>query len=110
METEKVGPPPGRATFGDATTVASSDVLWRSTCTLRARWLGGAPFRGAFLIAPRGQTAYRIVNVRRVNPRRNVRRYAFVLIVERWLLEDVPGDALVFEWRWDRRSRSRRGS
>jgi hypothetical protein len=79
----------------------------RRRCILRARWFGEEPSCGAFLMAPRGRTAYCIVNVRRIDPRRNSKRYGFVLEVERWLPEDVPAFATIFEWHWDKRQKRR---
>lgn len=70
---------------------------------IKARWPRGAPHVGEFFASPRGRWIYRIVGIRRIDPRKSVNRYGFDLTCERWLPEDLPQDAIVNEWRRDGR-------
>ena len=68
-----------------------------TSCTLTAIWWDGPPpLDGAFLLT-RGGSAYRIEDVRQ-NPSGSYR-----LRCTRWPRDEVPDDAMTFEWRWSKR-------
>jgi hypothetical protein len=74
---------------------------------LRARWSSAEPPEaGQFFASARGRWIYRIVDVKRIDPRKNVRRYGYILTCERWLPEDVPDEAQIRPWAWDRREKA----
>lgn len=77
-------------------------------CKLTARWPGIDPPRpGQFLKAPRGRTAYEIVEVRQ-RKSTGQRNYNLLLICNRWRPADVPEGATIRAWYWDKRQKTRR--
>jgi len=74
---------------------------------IRARWGGYTPEEGTWFASARGRFVYRVAAVRRIDPRQNRHRYAYALTCERWSPEDVPAEAAVQPWKWDRRKRRR---
>lgn len=79
--------------------------------TLRARWTGPAPRVGDYLASPtRPRFAYRVTGVTRRDPlvrwdagrKAEVRRLA--IEVDRVPIAELPKNARVHEWRWDKRA------
>lgn len=71
-----------------------------STPSLRFRWEGELPRVGQFLKAPRGRTAYEIVAIRsRPGDHGDVGTFK----VARWTPSEVPPEATVHPWQWDKR-------
>lgn len=74
-------------------------------CTLTARWPGTPPGPGQFLKSPgpRARYAYEITAVKRIDPKKNKGRYNLRLVCVRWQPSEVPPEATIHEWHWDRR-------
>lgn len=78
-----------------------------ATCKLTARWsvrLSGEPRPGVLFGAPRGRTIYEIVSARRIERRRRG-GYNFLLTCVRHARGDIPPEATVLHWAWDKRAR-----
>lgn len=78
--------------------------------TLRARWAGSPPRIGDYLMsAVRPRYAYRVREVihrdRRVtwDPVTKAEQHRLELAVDRLAASDVPRDARVHAWKWDKR-------
>lgn len=79
--------------------------------TLRARWLGPPPRPGDYLMSPvRPRYAYRVEAIhqtsRRVlwDPWAKKEQRKLSIAVERVAIGDVPKNARVHAWRWDKRA------
>lgn len=75
-------------------------------CKLTARWGRGAPpAPGQFIKSqsPRARYAYEITAVKRIDPTKNKGRYNYRLTCVRWQPSEVPAEATVHLWVWDKR-------
>jgi hypothetical protein len=71
---------------------------------LPARWHGDPPRAGDYLKSPgRARVAYRVLEARRKDPRRNRMRYGYVFTVVRVAVDAIPKNARVCDWYWDPR-------
>lgn len=70
-------------------------------CTLSAIWSGKPPVPGQYLMAPRGRTAFLIVEV--IGPSRPDTKHDFRLRCERRRPSELTPDDVVHSWRWHSR-------
>lgn len=76
--------------------------------TLNMTWRGERPTVGCFLRTARGRTAYEITGIRAVkSTMKTLGCRRLVLTCRRWEPKEVPDEATVFEFTWNRRTRSR---
>lgn len=64
-------------------------------------WEGELPRMGEYLLAERGRTAFKVVEIRR--PRKAGAAYVARFGVERTPRAALPPDAVVHGWRWGSR-------
>ena len=85
---------------------------------LRARWTGAPPRIGDYLMSPtRPRYAYRVCAIDaaadravRWDPELKLEVRRLTITVDRLSARDVPRDARIHPWRWDKREPRRRAA
>lgn len=76
--------------------------------TLNMTWRGERPKVGCFLRTARGRTAYEITAIRAAkSTMKTLGSRRLVLTCARWEPKEVPAEATVLGFTWNRRTRSR---